>query len=348
MFMRGIHTSTAFVPVKKLKFRDKPDIGRATADRTLVSRGLGSALAFVALAMAVCPSVHASGLTITPTFDTTILSDPNSAAIIGTIDQAISIYESLLADPINVNITFKEGDGLGSSSTAIAQVPYSLYLSHLAADATTSNDAIALASLPNQTTDPVLGQSNIWISSANARALGFIFNPGTDGTITLNTSIMNLTRPDADSSKYDLLAITMHEIDEVLGMGSGLNIPSGSRLARPQDLFRYNGNGSRSFTTSSSENAYFSIDGGATSVVAFNQNGTGDYGDWASGSGTVRVQDAYGTPGAMPNLGVELVNLDVIGYDLSTPEPAPMLLTAAGLGLLVLSRRRVGDRRRVG
>ena len=48
-------------------------------------------------------------------------------------------------------------------------------------------------------------------------------------------------------------SLASHEIDEVLGLGSGLNLPPGfPRQPRPQDLFRYSAPGTRSYTTSTS------------------------------------------------------------------------------------------------
>ena len=49
----------------------------------------------------------ASGLVINPTFDSSILNDPNSAAIQSAINQAIAIYQSLFSDPITVKILFR-------------------------------------------------------------------------------------------------------------------------------------------------------------------------------------------------------------------------------------------------
>src|SRR5205823_3119855 len=97
-------------------------------------------LAGLAFALSIAAPVHAS-LIITPTFDATITNDVNAAAIMSTINLAIAIYENSFSDPINVNIKFQEGGGLGSSSTQIGQVSYSAYLAHLALDATTANDA---------------------------------------------------------------------------------------------------------------------------------------------------------------------------------------------------------------
>src|ERR1051326_688403 len=285
-----------------------------------------AAALIAAVAIAPCASAQ---LSIAATFDTTITSDPNGATIVGTLNQAIAFYAATFSDPITVNIKFVEqSTGLGASSTAIATAGYSTIRGAMTADAKTTNDAVALANTPGGATNPVNGGSSIVVTTANLRALGFAIAPpgGFDGTIFLNTSIMNLTRSSIDPSKYDLLAVAEHEIDEVLGLGSGLNLPPSVPFIRMEDLFRFTSTaGTRTFTTSG-DNAFFSIDGGVTDLARFNQNSGGDYGDWWSvGAHTPQVQDAFGTPGTTPNMGVETTALDVIGYDLVTlpvPEPA--------------------------
>jgi PEP-CTERM motif len=292
----------------------------------------------------------ADALVITPTFASNITSDPNAAAIEGVINTAISTYEADFNDPINVAITFQEGGGLGGSSTFFANVSYSAYLAALKADATTSNDATANSLLPNSASNPVNGASMINVKTANLRAVGINVNPPAgqpDGTITLNTSLTFPGSP-GSSSSFSLLAVTEHEIDEVLGLGSSLpTIPFGTIF--PEDLFRYDAAGNRSFTTNSAALAFFSING-TTDLAQFdNQNDGGDFGDWQSNplpSGVApKVQDAFATPGATPSLGVELTALDVVGYNfvgqVSVPEPGTLaLLGTSLLGLAALRRRR--------
>jgi hypothetical protein len=265
-----------------------------------------------------------AGLIIVPTFDSSITSDPQAATIEATINSAIAVYESSYSDPITVNITFQEmSTGLGQSSSYLATVAYSDYYAALSAHATTTDDATALAHLPNSASNPVNGNSQILLKTPLARALGFSANPpggAPDGVIGLKTSIMNLSSSQNNGSKYSLFSTVSHEIDEVLGMGSALDIVKNgsenlSGAVEPEDLFRYDGTGARNYTTNSSATAYFSLDG-TTDIAQFNQVASGDFGDWYSffGGQTPQVQDAFGTPGSAPTLGAELRVLDAIGY----------------------------------
>lgn len=277
----------------------------------------------------------AKALTIAATFDSSITTNANSASIISTINSAISDYQTKFTDPITVNITFQGmTSGLGASSTSIVTIPYQTYLSGLTADAKTSNDTTALAHLPIQTTNPANGSNYITLSYANYKALGLGNLGGSDGTVSLNFNLTNPPQTDT-SLTYSLKSVVQHEIDEVLGFFS--TVGSGFDPA-PQDLYRYTAAGARTYTTVG-DDAYFSIDG-TTDLARFNQDGQGDYGDFHDG-GTPQVQDAYGTQGSAPQLGVELIGLDAIGYDLAAvPEPATISILAVAAGGLLLRRRK--------
>ena len=271
-------------------------------------------------------------LVINATFDSTITGDPNAAAIESTINSAIALYEASFSDPVTVSINFQEmAGGLGqNSSYFIPGVPYSTFRAMLATAATTANDTNALVHLPAGSDNPVNGSTTIALNLPNGRALGFSGPdwdppPGqTDGIVYLNTSSMNLDRTSINPSKFDLFAVVAHEIDEVLGLTSALDglangDPAPTGDVQVMDLFRYDQNGNRSFSTAIASQAWFSLDG-TTRLVRFNQDDTGDFHDWYSPGGqTPRVQDAFATPGATPDPTVELLVLDVIGYHLLVP-----------------------------
>ncbi|HEV2319541.1 MAG TPA: NF038122 family metalloprotease, partial [Verrucomicrobiae bacterium] len=273
-----------------------------------------------------------AGLTILPVFDSSITSDPQAVAIESTIQAACALYQRNFSDPITVSITFQEmNSGLGQSSWAYYAFSYSAYRAALAAEATTPDDSTALAHLPVQTGNPVNNNATVYVKTAQAYDLGL--NSGTSGenvgAISLYTGIMNLSDAQNISTNFSLFSTTCHEIDEVLGIGSALDqVYNGGDSATgpifPEDLFRYDSSGSRSYTTSASATSWFSIDG-TDDLAQFNQNSLGDFGDWYSFSGGVvpQVQDAFAPPDTSPNPGVELRVLDVLGYHLVIQKPAP-------------------------
>jgi hypothetical protein len=336
----------------------------------------GRAVVLAASFICLATASRASLITIHPTFAASITRDPNAAAIESTINSAINYYDTTFTtgfSPLTVNITFQETTtGLGGSSTSVATVSYSSFITQLhAASSGDATDTTALAGLPITAVNPVDGSGNILLTTANCRALGIVLANGacvaaTDSTISLNTSI---TSPPGASgpNTYGLLGVTEHEIDEALGLGSSANSSIIAVTApRPEDLFRYSSTGARVYNTSAGfDDAWFSLDGKVL-LVQFNNNANpnvppGDYGDWWSHNGggnppggvpPARVQDAYAFPGTNPTLAnefnsPEVIALDAIGYNLAplpTPEPTTMLLTGSGLLAAALLAKRRGAR----
>ncbi len=271
-------------------------------------------------------AIAPSGLTIVPTWDSSIESDPRSADIKATINAAIAVYKANFSDPITVAITFqKVATGLGGSSTFAGTFPYSAYRAALVSHATSADDMLALNFLPDAANNPVNGNPNICIPTALARALGFTGGQALppqgypDSTISVNIALTNISPSDTDPRKYSLFAVVSHEMDEALAIGSSLNNLNNGDAAPtypifPEDLFRYDLSGARSFNTNLTSAAFFSLNGTAQ-LAQFNQRQGGDFSDWYSPGGqTPKVQDACSTLGATAILGVELRVLDVLGY----------------------------------
>jgi hypothetical protein len=257
-------------------------------------------------------------------------------------------------------------------------LPYQGYYNALVA--TNANPA-AIAGLTanggNAANNPVNGTNVINVKSADLRAVGLAGAPlcnvtgpsgnltcsatpgganAIDGLIGLNTSITYPPNPN-NGSNYGLMAVTEHEIDEILGLGSALpncntgDVPAcnsaSARNPEPEDLFAYTGNGVFSSLTENCANltpAYFSYSG-AVDLSNFNTacNG-GDWEDWGNNA-TAQVQDAFTGPGGQPAYGAnEIAAMSAIGYATTTPEPGTWMLLLSSLALIPLAGQRRGKR----
>jgi len=271
----------------------------------------------------------AAGLIINPTFDSSI-----TPAIQAMINRAIGIYESLFSDPITIEILFRysttapNGDDFppGVLSQSFF-VPYDIrwndFISALRADATTSNDNTANASLPGSALS-----TNIAPSSANGRALGLNTQPamrsdGTigpggpfDGIVTLNSAQpFSFTRP-LISGSFDAQRAVEHEIDEVMGLGSYLNsvrtCPSYEAESVPPNIIT-GGAGIQSCPTCSggADVGYVGNNSGTLQFNGVTANTTHSYdvtiwyanGDATARSALLSVNGSVGTPLSFPSTG---------------------------------------------
>jgi hypothetical protein len=309
-----------------------------------------------------------------------VSSDPNAAVIEATISSDITALETYIANPITISINFEEvPTGLAdSNSNAFYNPSYSSYVNALNTHQILSAvDNKAIASLGAVTaTNPVNANANIVTNGNLLTALGYS-SLTTGGFVEFNAGIVNDSRVSPAVGKYDLQSAVAHELDEVLGIGgagsqlnsvaTGFGGATPTSAVGPLDLFRYSAPGVRSYSTSGTVSSYFSVDGGNTDLVHFNQNGaadSSDFSDWGDGVAPAdgepntppQVQDAYGgpydgTPDTFANLGAnELTALDAVGWNLTpagtavetgaVPEPASLgVITIGAVGLLARRRR---------
>ena len=307
------------------------------------SRRMGRALLLaaglaVAGTLAVAPAAQAY-MTITPTFDSSITGSSYSGIIEGDINTALQFYNNTFTNPVTVQIYFATTTGasyLGESYSAPSLSTYAAYKGELTTNANMFHNAIAQTAVNNLVYgNDSSGTDNILATSADRRALGGVTPELLNSSHVLGAGggyiydgVINLNATDLSGfgggGSYSANRVIQHEVDEVLGVGgagSTLNSTySGNNPSNyygPMDLFRYSSLHTPSYSTSGTATSYFSIDGGATNVAGFNQDHTGDYGDW--GGTTNYVQQAFTSVADGPaNVSVtspEGIALQAVGYD---------------------------------
>ncbi|MBV6459582.1 MAG: hypothetical protein HONBIEJF_02731 [Fimbriimonadaceae bacterium] len=277
------------------------------------------ARSWVALA-ALCGASTAWGFKIQAVIDSSLTSHPNAAEILASIQAVIDHYEWKFTDPITAKVLFRKTDAFGISEWGYYWNDAWLAINQLYGDSTSADDAEATSHLHNN----FFG--SIAYNSINGRALGLntpgfmTFNGegGFDGAVNVNPDVAFFDHNSPIPGKFDFFSMICHELDEVLGTGSGV----GNWLAFTTDLYRYDGNGNRFFSGDTNVHTYFSING-TNRIVEYNQyqRTQGPYGDWAPHNPSM-TQDWVILSGIKIEPGEpEFRLLDVIGYDRSTSRP---------------------------
>ena len=282
-----------------------------------------------------------SGFKINVTYDTSVPAAARTA-----FNSLVSTYETAFTSNITVNIDVTFGvTGLGESTTEQIFVSYSAWRAAMIANANANPGntyaVAAVASLPES--DPI-GNGDMVVNTANARALGLTANTAVDSTLTFSNAAVFEYDGVAASGAADFLDVAAHELDEGLGIGSALtgllnnaSVPSGDYAA--EDYFRYSAASTRDITTSPNAIVYFSYDGGNTNLAQFNQaySAEGDsdldrndwvYGDFGCPAATAHIQDAIICDGQVVPVGTgpEITVLNALGYD-STPQATVVSVT---------------------
>ncbi|MGE4481501.1 NF038122 family metalloprotease [Acidocella sp.] len=250
------------------------------------------------------------------------------------LDYAARQVDQLIADNITVSIDVAwDGTGqiLGQATPYLSTAGLYAYADVAAAlrgHAQTAAQQAAADALP--ATDPTGGQG-LYLTMAQAQALGLpdsalaAANGGVDGLVAFGTggAVLNFTTA-AVAGEVDFIGTAEHELTHALGR---VDFNDGSDFTI-MDLYAYASTGTLQSTPYAP--AYFSTDGGATSLAEFDD--TSDISDWEDAPQyRTDAFGAYAYPGYAPTISaVDETLMSVLGFDIACFCPGTMILTPQG------------------
>jgi len=314
-----------------------------------------------------------SGFVIVPYYDSSVTSSTLAASFESAVTAAIDFYESEIATPITIGVTFSygttfaggvalpAGDVSGSHENSVSFDTYDVFEPALEA-----HDTSVAGASPLPSSDPFGPGDAYLITPAEGLALGITTGTsvfGGDVALSSQDSFFFGTSGAVPSGEYDAVGALEHEISEVMGryaiyqpntsvpvlittgnptFGQTLNVYS------PLDLFRYTSAGTLANTGTA---AYFSINDGAANLDQFNNATTwgGDPGDWSSIANDISpvADDSYdaflstGEPNTVS--ATDLTVLEMLGYSLAAACYAAGTRVLAAQGEVPIERLAVGD-----
>ncbi len=264
------------------------------------------------------------------TYDATVTNLMNPAQVQPAVAAVVQWLQNQYTNPITVNITvaFSSGVSLGQSEFSLIGKTYTQLTNALNSRRVSAADFSSVASLP--ASDPT-GSSTWYVPRAECKALGLSGvgsnDTNTDGTVTFSSTVSYTFDPTnrAVAGKFDFIGVVQHEITEVMGRVYLLN--NGITGYAPYELFRFTSPGVRSFSLTAN-NAYFSVDNGATVQKYFYTNANfGDLQDWLS-STSADAFDAFVSSGKqLVTSTADVLSLDILGYNMPV-NPTPLLTGA--------------------
>jgi len=318
------------------------DLGLITGGHNSGNSSSGTAISSGTAPASALVTSPGSALAFNLVWDSSVSAAP--AAFMSDIIAAAKYLESQISSAVTITLDIGYGEiagsalgsgALGESESYMQNVSYANLLGALNTNATDATNKSILAALP--AASPVTG--NFWLTTAQAEALGLAAANGSSlaGYVGFAPS-SNFTYGDTAttgtvaSGTYDFFATAVHEMTEVMGrvMLTGESI-SGAAGYSLLDLLHYSGSGVHDFKQSTA--GYLSVNGGVSSLGAFNTVAGGDAGDWASSVGNNSF-DAYATSGVLEQISAnDITEMNALGWTVaaSTVAAAP----AAPTGVLL-------------
>ena len=265
-------------------------------------------------------------------------------------DVAAEAWEAVLTNPvtITVDIGFTSPSNLGGSGTdalssATPEEYYTGYPSLKTTLVDTATSAAQISSAQNLPSSVV--NNNVVATAADWLALGYSVSSQA-GKIQFSNTVNFQYSRNADGSVscgyYDFIGIAEHEIGHILGFIS--DVDTNTNFETVLDLDRYTAAGTPTFTYAApGPTSYFSVNGGVTDVADFATGDPNQASHWlALAEPGALMQPTIGA-GATQNItAIDLEAMNVIGWDLTVPEPGSVALLGTALaGLLAMRRRAV-------
>jgi hypothetical protein len=269
------------------------------------------------------------------------------AAFYTAVDYVVNLFDNLFSNKATININVGYGsiltDGqtqsLGGAFGASYNYGQTIESYSKVAAALKAENAPGASTLPaNMPFQPYGAGSALMIDSAEGKALGLVtpVRSSLDGSIGIASNSQmaswggwdySPTTPPT-SSQFDLIDTIEHEFTEVMGrvsLDTGLIDQSiGGFDYSVMDLYRYSSPGALvyqaydpDYSLYGPKTAYFSLDGGNTSLGTWNnQLNQGDLGDWDSSGPQSRDAFAeYGVPGVSLGMSsTDITLMEALGW----------------------------------
>jgi len=303
-----------------------------------------------------------------------------NAQALAAFQRAADAWDAVFSDPITITINadltggFANPNIIGSTSAVFLQAGYNTIRNQLVADSATQADKSAItAALP--TAAQFSGfvpagfsfTGNIQATKANLKAMGFGgLDAGfgaTDATITFNNAFAFSYDPGpVPGGLMDFTSVATHEIGHALGFVSAVDnvdfllaaATPGAINLDPLDLYRFRDTNLPTTLANFTTTPRSLLPGGTsyfadlTSLYSLSTGVSAGDGNQASHWKADDITGNFiGIMDPTINFGVresitaaDIRSLELIGFDLSVPEPGTIVLALTGLVGLVIRRRR--------